>query len=83
MGASLFLLFVLGILLATAGGIIGLVEAFRVNTTWGVLSLIVPFALLVFFMKFFRQRKWTRNGGGFLDSGWRGYFIRAVSVPFF
>jgi hypothetical protein len=63
MGASLFLiLFVLGILLSTVGGIIGLVEAFRVNTTWGVLSLLVPFALLVFFIKFFRERKWTRNG---------------------
>lgn len=63
MGASIFLLlFLLGILLSTIGGIIGLVEAFRVNTTWGLLSLLVPFALLVFFVKFFRVRQWTRNG---------------------
>jgi hypothetical protein len=63
MGASIFLLlFLLGILLSTVGGIIGLVEAFRVNTTWGLLSLLIPFALLVFFIKFFRTRQWTRNG---------------------
>ena len=62
MGAALFLiLFILGILLSTAGGIIGLVEAFRVNTVWGLLYLFVPFAALVFFIKFW-SRKWTRNG---------------------
>jgi hypothetical protein len=62
MGAAIFLfLFVLGFILATAGGIIGLVEAFRVNTVWGLLYLLVPFAALVFFIKFW-GRKWTRNG---------------------
>jgi hypothetical protein len=61
MGAAAFLiLFVLGFILATAGGIIGLVEAFRVNTVWGLLYLLVPFAALVFFSKFW-SRKWTRN----------------------
>lgn len=62
MGAALFLiLFILGFILSTAGGIIGLVEAFRVNTVWGLLYLFVPFAALVFFIKFW-SRKWTRNG---------------------
>ena len=62
MGAVLFLiLFILGFILSTAGGIIGLVEAFRVNTVWGLLYLFVPFAALVFFIKFW-SRKWTRNG---------------------
>lgn len=53
-------LFGLGFLLAFAGGIIGVVEAFRVNVTWGLLYLFVPFAALVFIVKFW-QRKWVRN----------------------
>ncbi|MEO1069361.1 MAG: hypothetical protein AAFW95_09605 [Cyanobacteria bacterium J06638_6] len=61
MGAIAFLvLFVLGLLLATVGGIIGLVDAFRVSPVWGLLSFFVPFALLVFCIKF-RGRKWARN----------------------
>jgi hypothetical protein len=79
MGAAVFLiLFVLGFILSTAGGIIGLVEAFRVNTTWGLLYLFVPFAALVFIIKFW-SRKWTRNG--FLL--WLGGLASIlVSVPF-
>lgn len=61
MGATAFLLlFVLGLLLTIAGGITGLVEAFRVSTVWGLLYLLVPFAALVFIIKFW-NRKWTRN----------------------
>jgi len=62
MGALVFtLLFLLGVLVATVGGIIGVVDAFRVSTLWGVLALLVPFALLVFCIKFWRERKWARN----------------------
>lgn len=79
MGAVIFLiLFVLGFLVATAGGIIGLVEAFRVNTVWGLLYLLVPFAALVFFIKF-----WNRRGArnGFLL--WiGGLAVSLLSLPF-
>ncbi len=62
MGAMLLiLLFLLGALLATVGGIIGVVDAFRTSTLWGILALLVPFALLVFCIKFWSQRKWARN----------------------
>ena len=57
----LLLLFFLGVLLSLVGGIIGVVDAFRVSTLWGVLALFVPFALLVFWIKFWRDRKWARN----------------------
>lgn len=61
MGAMGFLvLFLLGFLLATVGGIIGLVDAFRVSPVWGLLSLFIPFALLFFCIKFW-GRKWARN----------------------
>jgi hypothetical protein len=61
MGAIAFLvLFILGLLLATVGGIIGLIDAFRVSPVWGLLSFFVPFALLVFCIKFW-GRKWARN----------------------
>jgi hypothetical protein len=79
MGAVAFLiLFILGFVLSTAGGIIGLVEAFRVNTVWGLLYLFVPFAALVFFIKFW-SRKWTRNG--FLLSI-AGLASTLLSIPF-
>lgn len=61
MGAIAFLvLFVLGFLLATVGGIIGLVDAFRVSPVWGLLSLFLPFVLLIYCIKFW-GRKWARN----------------------
>jgi len=61
MGASLFLLlFFLGALLAIIGGIIGIVDAFSVSPLWGLLSLLVPFALLVFCIRFWRTRRLAR-----------------------
>ena len=57
----LILLFLLGLLIATIGSIIGVVDAFRVSTLWGLLALFIPFALLVFCIKFWSQRKWARN----------------------
>lgn len=59
--AALLVLFFLGLLLSTIGGIIGVVDAFRVSTVWGLLALFIPFALLVFCIKFWNQRKWARN----------------------
>jgi hypothetical protein len=57
----LLLLFFLGVILSLVGGIIGVVDAFRVTTLWGLLALLVPFALLVFCIKFWKERKWARN----------------------
>lgn len=55
------ILFVLGILLAFAGGIIGLFESFQESMTWGLLYLFVPFASLVFLVKFWKVRQWLRR----------------------
>jgi len=61
MGSILFaVLFALGFILALVGGIMGLVEAFRTSTLWGILYLFVPFAALVFVVKFW-SRKRVRN----------------------
>ncbi|MGF1569476.1 MAG: hypothetical protein ACFCVD_15650 [Nodosilinea sp.] len=54
------ILFGVGLLLATAGGIVGLIDAFRVSPVWGLLSLFIPFVLLIFWIKFW-HRKWARN----------------------
>lgn len=79
MGALVFiLLFLLGALVATIGGIIGVVDAFRVSTLWGVLALLVPFALLVFCIKFWRQRKWARNS---LLMSLGGLVAMVIAIP--
>ncbi len=78
MGAIAFLvLFVLGFLLATVGGIIGLVDAFRVSPVWGLLSLLVPFVLLVYCIKFW-GRKWARNS---LIMSLGGLGVMLLSTP--
>ncbi|MBE9137596.1 hypothetical protein IQ254_10285 [Nodosilinea sp. LEGE 07088] len=78
MGAIAFLvLFVLGLLLATIGGIVGLVDAFRVSPVWGLLSFFVPFALLVFCIKFW-GRKWARNS---LIMSLGGLGVMLLSLP--
>lgn len=55
------LLIALGGLLAFTGGIIDLVQAFQTSVVWGLLYLFVPFASLVFIIKFW-SHKWVRNG---------------------
>ncbi|MDB9525903.1 hypothetical protein PN498_07895 [Oscillatoria sp. CS-180] len=61
MGAMAFLILLgLGILLSFLGWLIGTIDAFRVSTLWGVLALLVPFAVLVYGVKF-QNRKWARN----------------------
>jgi len=62
MGALIFiLLFVVGLILSTVGSIISLVDAFRVSVVWGLVSFFIPFALLVYCIKFW-NRKWAKNG---------------------
>ncbi len=78
MGAVAFLvLFLVGFLLATVGGIVGLVDAFRVSPVWGLLSFFVPFALLVFCIKFW-NRKWARNS---LIMSLGGLGVMLLSTP--
>lgn len=80
MGAAVFLiLFVLGILLSTVGGVIGLVDAFRVSPTWGLLSFFVPFALLVFCIKFWGSRKWAKIS---LITTLAGLLSMLAGIPF-
>ncbi|MEM8808339.1 MAG: hypothetical protein AAGF01_20150 [Cyanobacteria bacterium P01_G01_bin.38] len=57
---AFILCFALGLLVAISGGIIGMVDAFQVSAVWGLLYLFVPFASLVFVVKFW-SRKWARN----------------------
>jgi len=78
MGALVFgLLLLLGALVAIVGGIIGVVDAFRVSTLWGVLALLlVP--LLVFWFKFWRERKWARNS---LLMSLGGLVAMALAIP--
>jgi hypothetical protein len=79
MGAIAFLvLFLLGMLIATAGSIVGIVDAFRVSPVWGLLALFIPFALLVYCIKFW-GRKWARNS---LIMGLGGLGAMLLSVPF-
>ena len=42
------LVFAVGIILASVGGIWCLVYAFKESILWGILSIIIPFVLLVF-----------------------------------
>jgi hypothetical protein len=80
MGAAVFLiLFALGILLSTVGGVIGLVDAFRVSPTWGLLSFFVPFALLVFCIKFWGSRKWAKIS---LITTLAGLLSMLAGIPF-
>ncbi|MEL7521303.1 MAG: hypothetical protein AAGJ80_06745 [Cyanobacteria bacterium J06553_1] len=55
------ILFLLGLGLALGGGAIGIVQAFQESPTWGLLYLFVPFASLVFLIKFWQQREWVRK----------------------
>lgn len=79
MSLGLFiLLFFLGVILAIAGGIMGIVDAFRVSNVWGLLALLVPFALLVFCIKFWRERKWARNS---LLTSLLGILAMVIPIP--
>ncbi len=54
------LLFLVGLLLSTIFGITNIVLAFQESALWGILALLVPFAALVFSIKFW-SRKWVRR----------------------
>jgi hypothetical protein len=61
MAVFLFIsLFFLGVGLSLVGQAIGLVTAFQESSTWGVMSLLVPFASLIFMVKFW-DRLWVRR----------------------
>lgn len=80
MGAAVFfILFGLGVMLATVGGLVGLIDAFRVSPTWGLLSLFVPFALLVFCIKFWGSRKLAKIS---LLTTLAGMLSMLAGVPF-
>ena len=80
MGSSIFLLlFLLGVVLALLGGVIGVVDAFQVNPGWGLLTLFIPFALLVFCIKFWERRRWARNS---LILGLLGLAAMVLGMPF-
>ncbi len=50
-------LLVIGLVLSLVGGVMFLVAAFRVSVTWGLLVLFVPFANLVFLVKYWAEAK--------------------------
>ena len=56
-----FMLFGLGALAGVFGGIWILIRAFQTSATWGLCSLFVPFAVLVFTFKY-----WAKAGAPFL-----------------
>ncbi|MBE9077228.1 hypothetical protein IQ241_07960 [Romeria aff. gracilis LEGE 07310] len=61
MSSVLFLLLFLASLgLILVGGIISLIMPFQESVVWGLLYLFVPFASLVFLVKFW-HRKWVRK----------------------
>lgn len=62
MSSVLFLILVLaGVLLSFVGGIIGIAQSFSESIVWGLLYLFVPFASLVFLVKFWGEREWVRK----------------------
>lgn len=86
MSAIIFIvLFALGIILALVGGILGIVDSFQESTTWGLLYLLVPFASLVYTIKFWKPRKNIRKAF-FLTLGGSvsivlGSVIAAITAP--
>ncbi|MEM9451929.1 MAG: hypothetical protein AAGA75_25845 [Cyanobacteria bacterium P01_E01_bin.6] len=74
----LIALFLIGLSLSLTGGVIGIVQAFQTSAVWGLLYLFVPFASLVFVVKFW-NRKWVRNSL-FLALGGVVSFIAAAFV---
>jgi len=62
MSAILFLILVIaGLLLSLVGGVIGIAQSFSESIVWGLLYLFVPFASLVFLIKFWGEREWVRK----------------------
>ena len=62
MSSILFFILVLaGVLLSFVGGIIGIAQSFSESIVWGLFYLFIPFASLVFLVKFWRQREWLRK----------------------
>jgi Mn2+/Fe2+ NRAMP family transporter len=54
------ILLLLGILISLVGNVIGIVQAFQESAAWGLMYLFLPFAALVFLIKFW-ERPWVRR----------------------
>lgn len=79
MGAIAFLLLViLGLVLAVVGGIVTVVDAFRVSPVWGLVAWFIPFGMVVYWVKYW-GRKWAKNGFYFSLSSLGALLL---SVPF-
>jgi hypothetical protein len=72
-----FLIVLVGIVLIIVGGIIDLIQAMQIGWVWVLLYLLVPFAGLVFIIKFW-SHKWVRNG--FLMSLFGTLLVFSISV---
>lgn len=62
-------LLVIGYLISLVGGIMLLIEAFRVSVAWGLASLFIPFASFVFIVKYWEVSR-------------RPFFTSLASLPF-
>ena len=78
-GIIFILLFVVGIILTFVGSILGIVDSFQESTTWGLLYLFVPFASLVYAVKFWAQRQNIRRSV-FLILGGMGSIIAGSTI---
>jgi len=72
-------------LIAIVGSILGIVDSFQESTTWGLLYLLVPFASLVYTIKFWKQREGVRRsffvilGGSVVAAV--GMVVAAIMAP--
>ena len=79
---AFLILFLLGLLLTYAGGIITTIDSFRVSPGWGFLclaSLLLIFPLFILYWVKFWNRKWARNGLWVFLAGMASSLI---SLPF-
>ena len=76
-----FVLIIVGVVLSLAGGIIGIAQSFSESLVWGLLYLFVPFASLVFLIKFWKQREWLRKATYMSIVGTIAMFSSALVAP--
>lgn len=79
--STFFILLGISVFLFWTGGLIGLVQAFKESGTWGVLYLFVPFANLVFIIKFWSARKWVKRAGYLILAGLTMLLVLNAAVP--
>ncbi len=76
-----FVLIIVGVVLSLAGGIIGIAQSFSESLVWGLLYLFVPFASLVFLIKFWKQREWVRKAVYASIAGTVAMFLSILVAP--